>query len=245
VKALLAIVKREFFSYFVSPLAYVVLTAFLFINGYVFYAILLALNSPETPRTALMSLFFTNVFFWIYMMVIPSIISMRLLSEERKSGSLEALLTAPVSAATVVTGKFIGGWAFFLFLWLPTVAYPLMLSRFSSLDPGPIAAGYLGIALIGAMFIAAGTFASAITKNQIVAAIIGITFCLSIFLIGVFKDFVNDPAQREALSYLNLLEHMDDFAKGIVDTRRLVYVLSSVVFFLFLSTMTVEVNKGK
>lgn len=244
-KALLAIVKREFFSYFVSPLAYVVLTAFLFINGYVFYAILLALNSPETPRTALMSLFFTNVFFWIYMMVIPSIISMRLLSEERKSGSLEALLTAPVSAATVVTGKFIGGWAFFLFLWLPTVAYPLMLSRFSSLDPGPIAAGYLGIALIGAMFIAAGTFASAITKNQIVAAIIGITFCLSIFLIGVFKDFVNDPAQREALSYLNLLEHMDDFAKGIVDTRRLVYVLSSVVFFLFLSTMTVEVNKGK
>jgi ABC-2 type transport system permease protein len=78
-----------------------------------------------------------------------------------------------------------------------------------------------------------------------VAAIIGITFCLSIFLIGVFKDFVNDPAQREALSYLNLLEHMDDFAKGIVDTRRLVYVLSSVVFFLFLSTMTVEVNKGK
>ena len=155
-KALLAIVKREFFSYFVSPLAYVVLTAFLFINGYVFYAILLALNSPETPRTALMSLFFTNVFFWIYMMVIPSIISMRLLSEERKSGSLEALLTAPVSEATVVIGKFVGGWAFFLFLWLPTVAYPLMLSRFSSLDPGPIAAGYLGIALIGAMFIAAG-----------------------------------------------------------------------------------------
>ena len=244
-KALLAIVKREFFSYFVSPLAYVVLTAFLFINGYVFYAILLALNSPETPRTALMSLFFTNVFFWIYMMVIPSIISMRLLSEERKSGSLEALLTAPVSEATVVIGKFAGAWGFFLFLCLPTVAYPLMLSRFSSLDPGPIAAGYLGIALIGAMFIAAGTFASAITKNQIVAAIIGISFCLTIFLIGVFKDFVNDPAQREALSYLNLLEHMDDFAKGIVDTRRLVYVLSSVVFFLFLSTVTVEVNKGK
>jgi ABC-2 type transport system permease protein len=245
VRALLAIVKREFFSYFVSPLAYVVLTAFLLINGYVFYAILLALNSPETPRTALMSLFFTNVFFWIYMMVIPAIISMRLLSEERKSGSIEALLTAPVSEATVVVGKFVGGWAFFVFLWLPTVCYPLMLARFSSLDPGPIAAGYVGIALIGAMFIAAGTFASALTKNQIVAAIIGISFCLTIFLVGVFKDFVNDPATREALSYLNLLEHMEDFSKGIVDTRRLVYVLSSVVFFLFLSTMTVDVNKGK
>ncbi len=159
-KPLVAIVKREFLAYFVSPLAYVILTAFLLINGYVFYLIVMALNAPETPRTALMSLFFTSVFYWIFMMIVSSVISMRLLSEERKSGSIESLLTAPVSEGTVVVGKFVGGWCFFLFLWLPTVLYPVLLSRYGSLDWGPIASGYLGIALIGALFIAAGTFAS-------------------------------------------------------------------------------------
>ena len=97
-KALLAVLKREFLSYFFSPLAYVVLTAFLFINGYVFYAILLSLNSPETSRQELMALFFKNVFYWIFMMLVSSIVAMRLISEERKSGSVEALLTAPVGS---------------------------------------------------------------------------------------------------------------------------------------------------
>ena len=100
-KALLAILKREFLAYFFSPLAYVVLTAFLFINGYVFYAILLSLNSPETSRQELMALFFKNVFYWIFMMLVSSIVAMRLISEERKSGSIEALLTAPVGEGTV------------------------------------------------------------------------------------------------------------------------------------------------
>jgi len=244
-KAFRAIVKREFFSYFVSPLAYVVLTAFLLIQGYTFYLIVLALNQPETPRTALMSLFFTSIFYWIFMMLVSSVIAMRLLSEERKTGSIEALLTAPVSEATVVAGKFTAGWCFFLFLWLPTVLYPVLLSRFGTLDWGPIASGYLGIALVGALFIAAGTFASALTKNQIVAAIVGFVFILGVFIVGVFRDFVTDPAMRDALSYLNLLEHMDDFSRGIVDTRRILYVVSTVVFFLFLSTRALEANKGR
>ena len=244
-KAFFAIVKREFFSYFVSPLAYVVLTAFLLIQGYTFYLIVLALNQPETPRTALMSLFFTSVFYWIFMMLISSVIAMRLLSEERKTGSIEALLTAPVSEATVVAGKFAAGWCFFLFLWLPTVLYPVLLSRFGTLDWGPIASGYVGIALVGALFISAGTFASALTKNQIVAAIVGFVFILGVFIVGVFRDFVTDPAYRDALSYLNLLEHMDDFSRGIVDTRRLLYVASTVFFFLFLSTRALEANKGR
>jgi ABC-2 type transport system permease protein len=244
-RALVAIVKREFLSYFFSPLAYVVLTAFLIFNGVTFRGILEALNSPDMPRNALMSLFFTNVFFWIFMMLVSSIVAMRLLSEERKSGSIEALLTAPVSESTVVVGKFVGGWLFFLFLWLPTVAYPLMLARQGHVELGPVAAGYLGIALIGALFVSAGTFASSLTKNQIVAAILGFVFIILIFFAGVFKDFATDPGTREALTYLNLLEHMDDFSRGIVDTRRLVYVGSAVVFFLFLSSRALEANKGK
>jgi ABC-2 type transport system permease protein len=244
-RALSAIVKREFLSYFFSPLAYVVLTAFLIFNGVTFRGILEALNSPDTPRNALMSLFFTNVFFWIFMMLVSSIVAMRLLSEERKSGSIEALLTAPVGEGTVVIGKFVGGWLFFLFLWLPTVIYPLMLARHGRVELGPVVAGYVGIALIGALFISAGTFASAVTKNQIVAAIVGFVFIILIFFAGVFKDFATATPTREALTYLNLLEHMDDFSRGIVDTRRIVYVASAVVFFLFLSARTLEANKGK
>ena len=244
-KALAAILKREFLAYFFSPLAYVVLTAFLFINGYVFYAILLSLNSPETPRQELMALFFKNVFYWIFMMLVSSIVAMRLVSEERKSGSIEALLTAPVGEGTVITGKFLGGLTFFLFLWLPTVLYPVALSRYGTIDFGPIASSYLGIALFGALFIAAGTFASALTKNQIIAAIVSFVMILALFLAGVFRELVADPKLKEGLGYLNLIEHMDDFARGLVDTRRVVYVVSAVVFFLFLATKALQGNKGK
>ena len=244
-RALAAIVKREFLSYFVSPLAYVILTAFLLVSGSVFVLLVNALNAPETPSTAMMSLYFTNVFQWIFLMIVSSVISMRLLSEERKSGSIESLLTAPVSEATVVTGKFVGAWCFFLFLFLPTLVYPFLLSRVSRLDAGPVLSGYLGIALIGALFISAGTFASALTKNQIVAAILAFAIVLGSFLIGIFRDVLPSTNLRDALSYLNILEHMDDFSRGIVDTRRLVYVGSTVTFFLFLATRALEVNKGK
>ena len=244
-RALVAIVKREFLSYFVSPLAYAILTAFLLVSGSVFVLLVNALNAPETPSTAMMSLYFTNVFQWIFLMVVSSVISMRLLSEERKTGSIESLLTAPVSEATVVVGKFIGGWCFFLFLFLPTLVYPLLLSRYGRFDIGPVAAGYLGIALVGALFLAAGTFASALTKNQIVAAIVAFAIILGSFLVGIFRDLLPSANLRDALSYLNILDHMDDFSRGIVDTRRLVYVGSTVVFFLFLATRALEVNKGK
>lgn len=244
-KAFVAILKREFLAYFFSPLAWVVLTAFLLVNGVLFNGILQALNSPETPRTALVSLLYNNVFFWIFMMVGSAVVSMRLIAEERKSGSIEALLTAPVSEATVVAAKFTGGWAFFLFLWLPTAAYPLLLARHGRIDPGPVVAGYLGIALVGFLFVAAGTFASSLSKNQIVAAIVAVVLVIAVFFIGVFKEFATDPGVRDALAYLNLLEHMEDFARGIVDTRRVVYTLTAGVFFLFLSTLALKANKAK
>ena len=244
-KAFVAIVRREFLAYFFSPLAWVVLTAFLLVNGVLFNGILQALNSPETPRTAFLQLFFNNVFYWIFMMLVSAVVSMRLLAEERKSGSIEALLTAPVSEGTVVAAKFVAGWAFFLFLWLPTIVYSLMLSSHGRLDPGPVAAGYLGIALIGLLFVSAGTFASSLTKNQIVAAVLAFVVIIGIFFVGVFKEFATDPKLRETLAYLNLLEHMEDFARGIVDTRRVVYTVSAAVFFLFLSTLALKANKAR
>jgi len=244
-RAFMAIVKREFLAYFFSPLAYVVLTGFLFASGWIFYQIVVALNVPDTPRAATMTLFFTNAFYWIFMMLFCSMIAMRLIAEERKSGSIEALLTAPVSETTVVAAKFLGAWCFLMFLWLPTVLYPIMLSRFGAIDFGPVAAGYLGIGMVGALFLSAGTFASTLSKNQIVSAVIGFVLILAVFIIGFSENLGTSPAWRDALSYLNLAEQMDEFSRGIIDTRRLVYVFSTVVFFLFLSTKSLEANKGK
>lgn len=240
-----AIVKREFFAYFYSPLAYVILTAFLLFNGLTFGGILQFLNQPDQPRTNLMAVFFGTGFFWFFMFIVPSVIAMRLIAEERKAGSIEALLTAPVDESVVVAGKFAGAWLFFVFLWLPTLLYPALLARHGSVDPGPIAASYVGVFLIGALFLALGTFASALAKNQIVAAILGFLFIITAFFVGVFNSLITDPKLRDAFAYLNLMEHMDDFSRGIVDTRRIVYVVTAVVFFLFLSSKALEANKGK
>ena len=145
-----------------------------------------------------------------------------------------------------MAGKFAAGWCFFLFLWLPTVLYPVLLSRFGTLDWGPIASGYLGIALVGALFISAGTFASALTKNQIVAAIVGFVFILGVFIVGVFRDFVTDPAFRDALVVPEpprahgRLRPRASSTRGASSTwpRR-------SFFFLFLSTRALEANKGR
>jgi len=245
-RALLAIVKREFFAYFFSPLAYVVLTGFLLINGMFFSGLVRALASnPEFGREAFIQLLFTGVFFWIYMMVVCSVIAMRLIAEERKSGSIETLLTAPVDEATVVVGKFLGAWAFLLFLWVPTLAYPLILSRFGRVEWGAVAGGYLGVALLGGLFISAGTFASALTKNQIVAAMLGFVFIIICFMPALFREFYTDTRVRETLAYVSLVDHMEDFARGIVDSRRVVYNVTAVIFFLFLGTKALEANKGK
>lgn len=244
-RALTALVKREFFAYFFSPLAYVVLTAFTLINGVLFYLIVRALNQPDTPRTAYMNLFFTNLFYWIFLMIMVSVISMRLVAEERKSGSIETLLTAPVTEATVIVGKFLGGFAFFLFLWSPTILYPVLLSRFGTVDFGPVASGYLGIALLGLLFMAAGTLGSTVTKNQIVAAILAFGLIILLFFPVVFKEFVFSQTARDTLSYISVTDHMDEFARGIIDTRRIVYVLTTSVFLLFLSTKALEANKGR
>ena len=119
-RKLFAIVGREWRAYFLSPLAYVILTAYMFLNGFIFSRIVAFLSSPGAPHERFLSLMFTNTFFWIFTLFIVPILTMRLLAEERRSGTLEVLLTSPVSEATVVVGKFLGALGFYLVLWLPS-----------------------------------------------------------------------------------------------------------------------------
>jgi len=245
-RKVLALIHRELIAYFSSPLAYVVLTAFLFFNGYVFWLIVAYLNDPRTQAMAPLKLFFGGtIFFWLFLLFVVPVITMRLLAEERRSGTLEILLTSPVSEGQVVIGKFLAAWIFYLFLWIPTMAYVFLLASYSAIDPGPVAAGYLGIALLGVLFSAVGLLTSALARNQIVAAIFAFAILVVLFSMGLLEQLVTAPSLKTALSYMNLWEHMDDFAKGLVDTRRIVYQLSVAAFSLFAATKALAANKGR
>jgi len=242
----LALVRRELVAYFSSPLAYVVLTAFLFFNGYVFWLIMSYLNDPRTQAMAPLKLFFGGtIFFWLFMLFIVPVITMRLLAEERRSGTLEVLLTSPVSEGQVVFGKFLAAFLFYLFLWVPTVVYVLILASYTSIDPYPVLSGYLGIALLGVLFSAVGILTSALAKNQIVAAVFAFALMIVLFSLGLVEQLVTTPWLKGALGYMNLWEHMDDFSRGLVDTRRIVYQLSLAALSLFLATKALEASKGR
>ncbi len=245
-RKLVALVQRELLAYFSSPLAYVVLTAFLFINGYVFYLIVAFLNDPRTQATAPLKLIFGGtIFFWLYLLFVVPVITMRLLAEERRAGTLEVLLTSPVSEGQVVIAKFLAAFVFYLFLWLPTWIYVGILASSTKIDFGPVWAGYLGIALLGMLFLSVGLLTSALVRNQIIAAILAFAVLIVVFSLGLVENLANGAAIKGALGYMNLWNHMDDFAKGIVDSRHVVYDLSLTGLFLFLATKALEASKGR
>jgi ABC-2 type transport system permease protein len=245
-RKVLALVNRELLAYFSSPLAYVVLTAFLFFNGYVFWLITAFLNDPRTQAMQPLKLMFGGTFFfWLFLLFVVPVITMRLLAEERRSGTLEVLLTSPVSEGQVVIGKFIAAFVFYVFLWAPTLVYVGILASHSTIDYLPVASGYLGIALLGCTFLSVGLLTSALVRNQILAAILAFAVLIFVFSIGFVENLVVDATAKSIISYMNVLDHMDEFGRGIVDTRHIVYHLSLSGFFLFLATKALEASKGR
>jgi ABC-2 type transport system permease protein len=243
VNKFLAIVGREWRAYFFSPLAYVILAAFLLMNGLIFSAIIAFLNAPGAPKGQALPFLFTNTYFWIFNLFVVPIITMRLFAEERKTGTFETLVTSPVSDTTVVLGKFTGALGFFLTLWAPTLVYVWILRSQTPIDLGPVAAGYLAITMIGSYFLSIGTFASTLTKNQIIAAILAFAMLIPVFSAGLLETLSNDPSKSETLGYFNLWDHMEEFARGVVDTRRVVYYVSATAFFLFLTTISLSAKR--
>jgi ABC-2 type transport system permease protein len=241
---ILATLSRELRAYFFSPLAYVIATFLLLVNGVLFTVIVRYLSDPRYPTGRPLDLFFSMS--WLILLFVTPVLTMRLLSEERRSGSIEVLMTAPVTETHVVLGKYLAALLFFGFLWLPTLSYAGIVAAYSELDWGTVAAGYVGVLGIGALALSIGVFASAMTKNQIVAAVV--TFALLVgffFVFGWMENLVTGTAWKEAFAYLDVLGPLEDFAKGIVDTRRVVYYLSTVVFFLFLTTRALAARKWR
>ena len=240
-----AIARREWLAYFYSPLGYIVLAAFWFINGMIFSTILGYMSQPGGRSSSVLPIVFNNTFFWFFLLFFVPVITMRLISEERKAGSIETLLTSPVTATTVVLGKFAAALAFYAVLWLPMFVYAIVLRSLTNVDGRVFASCFLAVILIGAYFLSVGTFASSLSKNQIIAAVLAFVMVIVIFSAGLIQSLVNDPGAKDAFAYLTIWDHMDDFARGVVDTRHLVYYLSSTALFLYLAQATLEAKKGQ
>jgi len=226
------IARREFAAYFVSPIAYVVAATLLLVLGLIFFYDL----SLQFER-ATTAYFFGNLTSLSFL--IAPALTMRLLAEERRSRTLELLLTAPVREGEVVFGKFLAGLGFYLFLVLLASVYPLILLIFGNPDPGALWTGYLGIVLFGAAIIALGTLASAVTQNQIVAYILGSGILLGLWLVDMPADLVS-TGLGQVLRALSITGNLEGFAQGIVDTRHIVYYLSLTVLALFWATRVLE-----
>ena len=160
---------------------------------------------------------------------------MRTFSEEKRTGTMEFLLSAPVTDAQVVLAKFLGAWLIFIMLWVPTLIFFLLLRRFTSFDWGPVITGYLGTWLLGSVLIAIGTLASSLTRNQVIAAVISLVSMLLLFSVGLLDVFIKDPQTSTLIRYLSLMEHLRNFSKGILDTRPVIFYLSLTSVCLFLT----------
>jgi ABC-2 type transport system permease protein len=237
---------RDFASYFWSPAAYVTIFAFLFLNGLILNFELGPARANGDVDVALRYLF-GNFFFWILMLTVPPLVAMRLLAEERRSGTVELLMTAPVRTAEVIAGKYAAGFLFTAFIWSLLLVDLGLLAARVSLDWGTIGAVYVGILGVEAFFVATGLFASALSRNQIVAAVLGLGMNLLVFFLGLYHQLFRAD-QYEALiwSYLSVISHfVRDFAAGVVDFRYLgLYVIFTAVG-LVAAAWTFEARKWR
>jgi len=239
---LVALTSREWKAFWYSPIAYVVGAFFALMQGFVFWMLMAVLNDPRVDPTWGMSQFFFGgtFFYWLSVMMLAPLLTMRTFSEEKRTGTLEVLLSAPVTDTQVVLAKFFGAWLSYCALWAFTGLFFLMLRRYTPLDWGPILTGYLGTWLLGGVLIAIGVLASSVTRNQVIAAVIGFVAMLFLFAIGFLDMFVTDPQADQFVQHLSLLEHFREFAKGILDSRPIVFYASLTLTSLFLTIRTVS-----
>lgn len=248
--SMLAILRRELTSTFFSPLAWILLSLFLLAQGYSFYLFMELASQPFAPHGAVMQYFFGGTWlYWLSVIFVISTITMRLLAEERRSGTIESLMTAPVSELQVVMGKYLAALVFYGFLWVPSLIYVALVAWLSDAAAavawGPVVSGYLGTLLVGASFISVGLLCSTLTKKQVIAAVLCFTLLTMFLLVGALEMFVSHPLLMAIIAHINLFSMMEDFSRGIVDSRHLVLHLCVVVFCLWAACKTLEVHKWR
>jgi len=231
---ILTIAGKELRSYFTSPMAYVLAVFYLGIIGYIFIAIFLLMPQAQTEhlRDLIGSMLFLTLF------IIP-MLTMGLFAQERASGTMELLMTRPVRDWEVVIGKFLATVSLFASVIIVSLSYPVILEVVAKVDWAMILTGYFGLLLAGAAFAALGVFASSVTSNQIAAAIIAVFMLLFLWLIGALSYSVSQSL-GDVFKHLSVLENYQDFSKGIIDTKNIIYFLSLIFVSLFLAVRTIE-----
>jgi ABC-2 type transport system permease protein len=233
----LAIAQRELKSYFVSPVAYVVTAFFLLIAGYLFSVILLQSNEA-TLRYLISNL----SVIWLF---ITPFLTMRLLAEEQRTGTIELLLTNPVREFELVIGKYFGAILFLFFMLLPTLYYPALLYMLGGFpDTGPMAAGYLGIILQAGAFLAVGLLMSSVTENQMISAMLSFAVLLVFWLADAVANNLGAPVNN-IVRYLSITQHFQDFSRGVIDTTHVVYFVSMIVGCLVLTVLSLQSRRWR
>lgn len=250
-----AIFKKELRAIFASPVAYVVMAVFLALSGYffwgflarfTFYSIQASMNPAFGGGLNIMEFVLGPLFhnISIVMLLMMPLFTMRLFAEERKTGTMELLLTYPVRDGAILLGKFLAVVVLLLCMLGLTVTYPILLMAWSTPEPLPILAGYLGLILVGTAFLSVGLLASALTENQIVAGSLAFGALLLIWVIGWSAELTGGTVGK-VLGHLSFLNHFEAFARGVVDTKDLIYYANVTVLFLFLTLKVVEARRWR
>ncbi|MFH1491622.1 MAG: ABC transporter permease subunit [Pseudomonadota bacterium] len=227
----LHILSKELKDYFISPIAYIVITIFLVVTGWFFFSTFFLYNQADLRN-------FFNLLPFTFSFIIPAI-TMRLFSEELNVGSYEILLTLPVTFGDVIIGKFLAGVLFVGAALLPTLSYPICVSLLGDLDWGPVLGGYVGAMLLASAYTAIGIFASSLTRNQIVAFIVGTVICLALTLIDQMLLFF--PGRiLGVVGYIGTDFHFKNVAKGIIDSRDILYFFSVVFIGLYCTHLAMQ-----
>jgi ABC-2 type transport system permease protein len=248
-QAYVTLTRRELGTFFYSWIGYIVIAGAVFLMGLCFYTLLDKLQGEAIPMP--ITEFFFNFFFWMILLFSAPLITMRLFALEKYSGTFETLMTAPVGDVTVVLAKFTGALIFFMVMWLPLLACVFILRYFTRgsnpVEAGTLGSSFLGIFLLGGLYMAIGCFASAMTRNQIVAAMISFAIGTAFFLVSFLADqfALEKTWAANVLNYVCVWRQMQEFARGVVDTRYIVFYVTSTLFFLFLTCRVVESRRWK
>jgi len=248
----LTLVRRELGGFFASFSGYLIIASVLLLLGLSLTDMLAKLNDdPHGTMAPLTELIYSTFYFWLILLLSAPVITMRSFAYEKGSGTYETLMTTPVSDLQVVLAKFSGALLFYILTWLPLTGCLAVVHYVTReptlLDPWTTASTFSGIVLMGCFYISLGCFASALTRSQIIAAMISLVIGLGLFILSL-RSLVPAPSidwAARVFSYISVVEHMEDFARGLMDTRHVVFYLSLTLFFLFLTLKVVESRRWK
>ena len=244
------LVRRELSAFFQGPTGFIIIAAVMFLIGLGFLVVLSGLNGEATPMPVT-QIFYGTYFFWVILLLIAPVITMRSFAMERASGTYESLMTAPVGDWQVVLSKFAGALIFYMILWVPllicSVVVRFYVGESAVLGLGTMFTSALGILMVGCLYMSIGCFASALTLNQAVAAVSGFALGAALFFTGFFSYFAGDRTDwlSQLARHISLANHMESFTRGVIDLGAIVFFLSLTGLFLYLTHKVVESRRWK